>query len=534
MAKNDRWRRVACSRRVAFALLIAAATFSCRRADEGPVADFGGALATALPHDDVVGLLRLAPADATTDLLTKQAASAARLFAVLRPAATMLELERDRPFLAASEPLVVLLLDPSVHGALAAFAWRGAPDRFLASVRAAGLVVGTGGDVVDLPGRGRELGLEAMASDLLVEVQPGGGVEPANVPRVRYHLVERDGCTLLMPARDGALHLADTLAATKVLDESTGRDPCLRLAIGRVVEQLGSEPWERLDFAIRSALDHSIGRPFVQRLFAPRPDELVWRTPEYRRARRQAYQLVQGTRELLESTDELFVLLRRRDDGGEAEVALHAASGRLLDRVVHFAVDQPLASLVAGLPDGAATIGAFSCDPKRFGDVERAWLAATRLPGARPLRDVDAARSDDAAPEFLATFGGRVWLSHARRDGAPETYVRLFTQLVDDDANEGLLRASIRSLVSAKQYERLAPWLAFGCIPVRVEGGCVEHVGLEAAAAKVAPPSRTPLALPLDVGDRAFLFARTTEFGLDGWTTLHAADHGVRAHVRWR
>jgi len=502
-------------------LLAIALAGSCRREARTPVAPFGDELAAPLPYRDVLGLIRFRPGGELSEVLARGAQEwpAVDGLGVLQPAARVLQLLADdeRRFLAAEESIVILLLDGSVHGALAAFAWKGDSRRFRESARAAGLRL-AGDDRVELPGRGRVDGVKDLAMDAarLRAVREldrmGGGTlhEDASSPRVTYHLIERDGVTLLAPARDGARNLFATLAATRALEGGASSPACVRLDVGRIVGEVRDELRNAAVAGVNFALHRARADPRIG------GGDDGWHS--FYRLRRIGVDLVDGLLDLAGSTAHLF----SRWDRGRVEVYLLAEEEGFLRALLPLPRNRPIDELVAGVPGDATTAFALSLDPAVVPQVSAIWRATQRgffQRRRRPHRfdfeaGTEAAEAEEPAG-FLASFGGRCWMALAEAprigsgEGLPFT-LRAFTELTDDDAREGLIPAVLREVLPKAWMEtlRLASITAYRI--QRVPGGCVEAISQQPGAVVASEGRRLadpePLTVPWDGPREAFAF----------------------------
>ncbi|MBM4013621.1 MAG: hypothetical protein FJ293_01485 [Planctomycetes bacterium] len=550
-------------RTLAAGILLAVALPACERRPPTPVAPFGERLATTLPWRDVIGLVRLCPdagglAPLLGTAIEELPAAARRTLA--GPPVTMLDLATTGGFLAPGEPLAVVLLDPSVHGALCGFAWRGGAAPFVTAARTAGLR--SDGARIWLPGRGRVDGLSAVVRDIAANTialhrYDGGNDRPrgsAVLPEVRYELVERDGLTLLLPARDGVARVLDTLNATGLLDRATGDGLVVRFEFGAAAAEMKNELRDQLNmFASSSVWQYAMGRE--------EDGDVDWgaATRLYRQMLDPLQEVIRGTIEALVSIDHVFVVER----AGTLEWFVRAEPGKFFADALTVLRNRPLGELLTGAPDEAKVLLAASVDPAVLQEVpamlrraqeaaggggrhrRRALHSAIERAVEAESRRKDAVAEGSDEPPFLEVFGGRFWiaggpppervtapslldlLNFGRKpdeaapapvelagdgDGGAAATVagagaggsdpadestsdwcaRLFTELPRDDGNHGLLE----SLLSFA-LEPEAMGIVRGAVAPtnlwsvqRVGGGLVEAVGREASGIAAADRQR--------------------------------------------
>ena len=543
--------------RVASVLVAGCALVACARSVRPPVAPFGGALATPLPHADVIGLVRTTPSDDACKLLQQGLAAAGPLISVLEPAGCFLAMQKKSGFLRTDQPFALFLLDTTVHGALVGFAWRGDAEAFLAEAKKEGRASGDG-QIVFLDGRARIDGLDDLMEDALRRRRRGDSDEPLvvadpqSIDGVRFHVVERGGTTLLVPARDGVGHLLDTLAATRLLEPETGDASLLRLELGAVVGEMRDFliNWSQLAFSglASKATAQLNDNPELQRKLGHASqdftnNELDWRLVE------PFYDLSRASIDLGESLNHLFVLR----DGASVDLFLQARAGAFGDQLLPLSRNLPLKELLAGAPAEAPLLVAEACDPKRIGDGRSIWEATRDDPfGERRRRnrrrfvrgaghvsvesDVGAEESGEDEATFMKSFGGRQWL--AVDVGASQSF-RLFSSMVDDECSEGALFAAARRLLTPEELKAAQLAALRYYAPTRVTDGLLEVVGLEASDIVSAEAERiernADVAIPDGALDPAFLYARLAGMPeSDGseslLLTMAAGDHGL--HVR--
>jgi hypothetical protein len=474
---DDRGRR--CSR---VALLIALAA-GCSRELEPPVAPFGGELAAALPSRDVIGMLRFAPGGAPAKAMLGFLRGVEEGQPVLRsfvtPPAAVLSLLADSAFAPADRPFVVVLLDTSVHGGFAAFAWSGGAEKFRAAARERGWIRGDP-DEVELPDVVRVNGMLDTAIELARqqrrEKEEEEGLEV--VERAPYHLVERDGATLLLPARDGARNVLDSLARTHALDPAAGAADCFRFTLGPALhksrEHVDDMLTGGLSFALAGLRERGRARLGVN-------DEVM--RDNFGQVWGRAWRLMRQLLDVADSIEHVFVQLE--PDG--AEIYLRADADGFFRKLLPIAHDVPIDALLEGAPMDADVLFASSLDASLIDDVEARWFASTRgvfqqerrrIRAARARRERDAEEGDEK-PTFLDSFGGRCWiaLSEAPSDAKLPVEARIFAQQVDEEGNEGLLRALVRTILPDGIFQGVQTASLLAYAAGRVPGGLIEVVG---------------------------------------------------------
>ncbi len=482
---DHRWRSAARAALLSFC----AAGVGCTRVATTPVAPFGGALAEPLPYRDVIGLLRFRPGE---ELVGPQVewllgGGGDSHLVVLGPSVEILALLADSRFVPDDEPFAIVLLDSSVHGALAAFAWRGGAEPFRAAARARGLALPTP-DQVELPGRGRIGGVEELTLEVALQI-----MSTLDDETVAYHIVERDGLTLLLPARDGARNVVETLERTRALAPESGRASLFRLELGAVVDEARDALRQAAMGAVSLQLSSWSDGPF------PFNDWRLYGT---------AGNLIEALLDLTTSIDHLFAVV---DDAG-IELYLRAEEGGFFAHLLPMARNVPLEELLAGAPRDAPFVAAASFDPKVLADLPSIWESSTRGPFRRSHRRfrhyVDAEVVEDEQPPFLASFGGRAWVALA----PPDWSARIYAQLDDDATNEGPLAALLAAMLPHELLDELrkASLLFYGA--TRAPGGCLEVVGTDAAALLAQERERlsgpAPVVPPAGAPAEAFLVAR--------------------------
>jgi len=547
------------------ALAFALAAGGCGREPAEAVAPFGGALASAIPDRDVIGFVRARSDDPRLAWLLDSIGEFEPAIAasVGGPLLHMARLAREGQLVAAGQPFALLLLDPSVHGALFGFAWRGAAAPFLARARADGLRVD--GERVWLPGAARVAGVESVAqmagSYLDERGEEGDAADPPDVerPATRYHLVERDGLSLLLPARDGAQHVAAALAATQLLDPATGDGFCARLELGAVLDQSREEVRNH----VASFASSAIWR-FSDETFGRGDDR-----ESSRRAARDAYfsiwrvarDLIHGSLDWLIAIDHLLV----REEAGRCDLFLRAGRGEFFEKTLDAWAPRPPAELLAGAPADAKWLLAAAVDPAVVGGLPERWRALRRT---RPRGSFD--RHDDDAEErvpFIESFGGRLWLAVAPPPDGPrapslldllpigrkpeaesagargdEQCLRLWAELRDEENSGGLLASVIEEAVPPN----LLPVVRLAAVPLysveRLGGGCVEVVGSEPASLIAAererlraPPAAVAWKLPAGAPERASVVGRFAlpERAEPGWLALQRDARGLWLSFWW-
>jgi hypothetical protein len=491
---------------------------ACAPAERAAVAPFGGELASALPHRDVLGFVRFRPSDEFARGLAEVTASwpPAAALGVAGPLAAVLDLalQEEPGFAGEDEPLVAFLLDSSVHGALAAFAWRGDAGRFRAKAREAGLPM-PGLDLVLLPGRGRIQGIADVASDLMRlrriegEDEESAGADD-RIPRVRYHLVERDGMTLLAPARDGVRNLLETLRVTRALDPGAGSGACLRIDLGRVVAELRDD----LRNAMSPWIEFAIGELRVNGRERRRDRHETW---NHWRLHRQFHDLLDAMLDLAASSEHVFIQIER----GRVDLYLAGEAEGFLRRASRAVSNRPIEELVAGVPPDVDLAVAGCVDPKVVPEVPSIWRESRRGFFARrrrsPVTTVVVTADEEEEGRFLDSFGGRFWiaLSDAARDEearGPPFELRVFTEFRDDEANEGLAAALLEELLPDAWLQAIRVASIGFYEPRRVAGGCLESIGPHPGAMAAREERRLadpePLEVAWDGAQEAFFFAR--------------------------
>lgn len=522
--------------------MLALLPLGCARERSAPVAPFGGALATALPHRDVLGFLRFDPRSETAGALLGEldGAPEALRATLAGPSLFVLEAARDGQLVAPGESLALLFLDPSIHGAFVGFAWRGSGETLRAAARAATLALD--GEAIALPGRGR---IEDFSSVMMstMSAMRSAEDESRELPTVRYHLVERDGLSLLLPARDGVAHVLATLQATQLLDPATGNDACLRFELGAAVGEAKQDLHEWLAGALQgSLLDDSVTSRLVGEEAQEQRWDVYW---ELREAARNASSVAL---DLAMSVEHLFVMQR----GPRIDVYLRKEAGRFLAKASAALKMRPVAELLTGTPIDAPVVLAGSLDPAAVGQLPETWrtsrssMRRNRRPrGTRFDGAPDLATLESDAPPFLDSFGGRFWIAvgppPSDAAAAPSLVERLlgarapqgdpavaaasespldglcavaFGELRDERAQQGLLAALLEGLFDegTMQYLRKAALAVYSV--QRASGGSLEAVGTNAsgsvrsAVARLAQPQENWHALPADIAEHACGVAR--------------------------
>ncbi len=560
--------------RLLLGLVAVSLVVGCKREVPSPVAPFGGALATELPSHDVLGFLRFRPDDPVARRLVsglEQLPQQAALFSIAGPPLFVLReaLTGDQADVPA--PLVVLFLDPSVHGAFCGFAWRGSAQWFRAAAARRGLRLED--DEVWLPGRGRIAGLEELVGDAMrIHVEGGADGDPSSIelPATRYHLVEREVWTLLLPARDGVANVLAALHATQVLDPATGDGICLRFELGAALGESKHQLRDRL----QNLISESLWGAFYPHGWDRNSGGTRWET--YGQLSSTLQSSARNLIDALISIDHLF--LQVADEQGE--LYLRAEAGGLLEKLLPILRNQPLSDLVAGAPNGAPLVVAASVTPAAL-DALPSLLSERRGPsfvhrsrGRRAAAQATAQAAEDEAEaaegRFLDSFSGRFWLATSvdseasngwfqgtlerlggndsgssksvtnAASGAPPITLRLFAELTNDETNEGLLTALLSDLLpaSAMSIVRVAALAYYGI--QRMPGGCMEVVGGGANALLMEERQRLLepglFDVPFGAAEEAALFASLREPGGSpiGCVTVRRDDHGIRVTMNLR
>lgn len=516
----------------ALALAAVVALGGCRREAAVRAAPFGGELAAPLPHADVLGFLGVVPSRDGA-WLARPALPAGLDMAVgtvAAPFAAMAKLAVDHPFVAPGAPLAVLFLDPDVHGAIAAFAWRGRAAAFEQAARAAGLRFDGDGRLL-LPGRGRSFEID-VATEAMRRRGRGDDEEatespfPAKErPFLPHAVVEQDGIVAVLPARDGARNVFATLAATRLLDADAESLPCLRIESGRVMKRFRDVVSDTFQLAVGQAL------PVDWRNF----DESTWRT----RGRLTA--AAAGVVEAMSSVEELFACRAE----GRWRVFLRMRAGSFGESLLDVARDRPIAELLVDVPQDAAFV-AGSLDPAvvaelperlartRDGFLRRMQVdEGPRARGRAPAPVNDGAAEAERAEAFFSSWTGRFWFagdvdgSHVdapRRDKAfdftadavGETQLALlFERKEEGDPATGFVPTLVDTLVPKpwRAALKLASFTVYR--PVTVERGLLEVVsGTPDAAVRETRMKMDAERLPPEAGpERAFLVVRAPANG---------------------
>lgn len=547
--------------------LLALLPIGCARERGAPVAPFGGALATALPYRDVLGFLRFDPRSETAgQLLDELDGVPAALRATLAgPSLFVLEAARAGRLVAEGESLALLFLDPSVHGAFVGFAWRGSGEPLRAAAQAAKLALD--GEAIALPGRGR---IEDFSSVMMSTMSAMRSAEDdaREAPTVRYHLVERDGLALLLPARDGVAHVLATLQATQLLEPATGSDACLRFELGAAVGEAKQDLHSWLGGALQGALLHdSLTSSLVGEGAQQQRWDIYWDLQQV------AWNAANVMLDLAMTVEHLFVLQR----GSRIDCYLRKEAGRFLAQASAALRMRPVAELLAGTPLDAPVVLAGSLDPAAVQQLPETWRASRssmrrgrRPRGTRFAGAPDLATMESDAPPFLDSFGGRFWLAvgppPSDAAAAPSLVERLlgarapqgdpavaaasespldglcaiaFGELRDEAAQQGLLAALLEGLFDegTMQYLRKAALAVYSV--QRASGGSVEALGTNASGivrssvARLAQPQENWHPLPADVAERACGLARV-QWPIDGparWLALQDHADGLQLTV---
>ncbi|MBL8840978.1 MAG: hypothetical protein JNL90_05535 [Planctomycetes bacterium] len=546
--------------------LLALLPLGCARERSAPVAPFGGALATALPYRDVLGFLRFDPRSETAGALLGEldGAPAALRATLAGPTLFVLEAARDGQLVAEGESLALLFLDPSVHGAFVGFAWRGSGEPLRAAAQAARLALD--GEAVALPGRGRIEDFSSVMMSTMSAMRSDDASREA--PTVRYHLVERDGLSLLLPARDGVAHVLATLQATQLLDPATGRDACLRFELGAAVGEAKQDLHSWLGGALQGVLlDDSLTSSLVGEGAEQQRWDIYWDL------QRVAWNAANVALDLAMTVEHLFVLQR----GPRIDCYLRKEAGRFLARASAALRMRPVAELLAGTPIDAPVVLAGSLDPAAVEQLPETWRASRssmrrgrRPRGMRFDGAPDLATIESDAPPFLDSFGGRFWIAvgppPADAAAAPSLLDRLmgarapqgdpavggadeaaldslcaiaFGELRDERAQQGLLAALLEGVFDegTMQYLRKAALAVYSV--QRASGGSLEALGTNAsgivrsAVARLTQPQENWHALPSDVAEHACGLARVA-WPVDGparWLALQDHADGLQLTV---
>ncbi len=538
----------------------------CARPPTPAVAPFGGRLAQTLPYLDVLGFLRVRPADPAVSAWLDRTVELPKALreTLAGPALFVLEAARHADLIAPDQSLALLFLDPSVHGAFLGFAWRGGGEKFRSIARAAGLAMD--GESIALPGRGRIEDFATLVFDTMGSMRRDDDKADVAAPTVRYHLVERDGLSLLLPARDGAAHVAATLATTGLLDAETGPEACLRFELGAAVSEAKQDLQQWVGNMVSSmVLNQSFAQDLIQR-------EGEQRWDVYSDLQMAAWNATQVVLDAAVSVEHLFLLQR----GPRFDLFLRSEAGRLLDSVSGLWRERPVAELLAGAPSDVPILLAASVEPEVVGELPDRWERDFDARARRRMRRAqrEAARaaalptveSDDAP--FLDSFGGRFWVAVGpppadaveeksllermglgpAREPAGEApsppsgeesgamVARVWGELRDDRSSEALLAATLDGLFSeaTMQYLRMGA-LAFYSVQ-RGGGGCVEAVGAKASAVvrsewkRLEAPAENWHALPADVPEKACALMRFAgaAAGEARWVAMQRASGGLQ------
>lgn len=579
-------------------LALAASLSGCGQRPPDPVAPFGGALATTLPYRDVIGFLRFRPDNprrpAWLGSMGAEATEAA-MRSLAGPPLFVLQAARAGSLLPAGGSLAVLLLDPSVHGALCAFAWRGDAAEFLGHARVAGIRVE--GSRVWLPGRGRVEGFNELARDVATSAlslqrmhDDASDRTAEGLATIRYEVIEQDGLALLLPARDGAMHLLAALRATQLLDPATGDGACLRLELGAAASEMKKELRDQLmNFASSSIWEYAFQNS----------GESGWRRAHelYDPLFDVAQNAIYGAIEALVSIEHVFV----QEVGDRFDLFVRAEPGKFFGEASTIWVDRPWSELLAGAPPTAPLLVATALDAATVGELpamlRRAQDEAFGRGGGRRRRSRQRAleAAADEANEraraatvevvavdesFLDTFGGRLWLAvgpppervrspslldalgfgkarpgsgdgltpdatdAASDDAASDPWCgRLFTEFTDEEASHGAVDALLNDMLP----DSVMTLVRAAVVPTdlysvqRVERGCIEAVGSEASGIANAERIRletenaAAFDVPAGMPDRASALLR---FAPEGdaparWLTLERVESGLLLHGWW-
>jgi hypothetical protein len=483
--------------RTALALSLALAAIvalgGCRREAALRAAPFGGELAAPLPHADVLGFFGVVPSRDGAWLARPSlpAGLDVAVGTVAAPFAAMAKLAVEHPFVAPGAPLAVLFLDPDVHGAIAAFAWRGSAEAFEKAARAGGLRFDGDGRLL-LPGRGRSFEID-VATEAMRRRGRGGDEEvtespfPAKErPLLPHAVVEHDGVVAVLPARDGARNVFATLAATGLLDASAESLPCLRLASGRVLQRFRDVVSEAFQMGI-------------DRVLLVNWDDSTWRT------RNRLVRTVTGAIEAMSSVEELFAC--RAD--GRWRIFLRMRPGSFGESLLDVAANRPLAELLVDVPQDVAFVAGSLAPavvaelPERLARSRDGFLRRVRVESGPPSRrrgrapvdePVDEAAEEAArAAAFFTGWTGRFWCAGAldgsqvsaprrgenldfKADAVGQTQVAFLFERAGDGEATGFVPTLVDTLVPKAWRAPLKVASLLVYRPITVERGLLEVV----------------------------------------------------------
>jgi len=518
--------------RVALALALGAivALGGCRREAVVRAAPFGGELAAPLPHADVLGFVGVVPSRDAAWLARPSLPIGLDLAVgtVAAPLAAMAKLAVDHPFVAPGAPLAVLFLDPDVHGAIAAFAWRGSAEAFGTAARAGGLRFDGDGRLL-LPGRGRSFEIE-VATGALRRRGRGGDEEGTEAPfsakerpLLPYAVVERDGVVAVLPARDGARNVYSTLAATGLLDADAENLPCLRLASGRVLKRFR----DIISDVFQMGIDQAVPVDWN------RWDESTMRT------RDRLFRTVAGAIEAMSSVEELFACRAE----GHWRIFLRMRPGSFGESLLDVAANRPLAELLADVPQDVAFVaGSFDAAvvaelPERLARSRDGFLRRMdvedgprpRRRGRTPIVDLVDEAAEEAArvDAFFSGWTGRFWCAGAlddsqvsaprrkevfdfQADAVGQTQIAFLFEREGDGEVTGFVPTLVDTLVPKpwRAPLKLASFLVYR--PIAVERGLLEVVsGTPDAMVRETRMKMDAVRLPREAGpETGFLVVR--------------------------
>lgn len=403
-------------------LLLTLLFTACSGETEGaPEAPFGGDLSRPLPYSDVHGLLRLYPGrpawtgfHALVDGVRERVNGSP-----LEPLVNIADTLLDGEWLSAGSPLVILFLDPAVHGAMFGFAFQTERARFLQAVDAAPWMRHEDdGNTIVVARRPRQRLLDLLPSPTRMmqseaEEQPPVVVEDPwfEGSTLRYSLVEDGDHWMLLPQRDGRRNVARVLEVTGVLNGSVDGADYFRLEVGTLLERSREDlRWAVCTPLMALAHNHDFS--------------------DFRRFRRQQRRLLTVAEFLLdaaESIEEVYAL----ESDTEWALYLRLRPGSLLDDLRQCLPETETDQLLADAPQGQVVFGV-SLDADRLEQLgerirgklrvdgedrepaatqgfERLWLSGSLLSGpslrgllARP----EAADSVDEGDRFEAAVSG--------------------------------------------------------------------------------------------------------------------------------
>ncbi len=444
-------------------------------------------------------------------------------------------------------------------------AWRGGSAALREAARVAGLAID--GDAIALPGRGRVEDFSTVMFSTMSAMR-GSEDEERESPTVRYHLVERDGLALLLPARDGVAHVVAALRATQLLDPATGGDACLRFELGAVVGEAKQDLHSWLGSALQGMmLDDSVTSQLVG------SDARQQRWDVYWDLQQVAWTSANVLLDLGMTVEHLFVQQR----GPRVDLFLRKEPERFLARASAVLQMRPIAELLADAPIDAAVVLAGSLDPALVEQLPATWrdsrnqMRRGRRPrGMRFAQGSDVATMESDAPPFLDSFAGRFWIAAGPRPpeaaAAPSMLEKLlgarapeadlgdddasnspidelcaiaFGELRDERAQQGLIAALLEGVFDegTMQYLRKAALAVYSV--QRAAGGSIEAVGsgasgiVRSAVARLEQPQQDGPALPADAPENACALARVA-WPADAtarWLVLQDHDEGLQLSV---